>query len=231
MKKLTAWLIVGMFCCLTASALNAAEEASDDASPRIAPAQVKLEYVPAGNSSAEPQSLPGADSCPPGVNSCLPSPISSLTARPAAENDIPALKAPSAAAVVPVCQGNSSASSAASSAGKAKMTAQSNPKNIGTKHNSPPPAAGVGKKIKVKAYAYCIHGRTASGTRTSLGTIAVDPSRIPLGSKVYIPGYGWGTALDTGGSMRGNVIDIWYPSSAECYRWGARDVTITVLPR
>ena len=93
------------------------------------------------------------------------------------------------------------------------------------------PAADQGKKIKVTAYAYCINGRTASGTRTGYGTIAVDPSLIPLGSKVYIPGYGWGKALDTGGSMRGRVIDIWYPSTSECLRWGVRQVTITVLPK
>ena len=76
-----------------------------------------------------------------------------------------------------------------------------------------------------------INGRTASGTRTALGTVAVDPRQIPLGSKLSIPGYGWGTALDTGGHMRGRVIDIWYPSYGQCRQWGVRNVTVTVMPR
>ncbi|MBQ7529115.1 3D domain-containing protein [bacterium] len=82
--------------------------------------------------------------------------------------------------------------------------------------------------ITVKAYAYCINGRTASGEYTRKGCIAVDPRVIPLGKKIYVPGYGWGKSMDTGGSVRGNVIDIWYPSRSECMQWGVRTVTIKV---
>ena len=86
-----------------------------------------------------------------------------------------------------------------------------------------------GRKVKVKAYAYCLYGRTASGTYVKHGTIAVDPRFIPLGTKVYVPGYGWGKALDTGGAIKGNKIDLWMPNSSQCYSWGVRNVTITVF--
>ncbi|MCR5662361.1 MAG: 3D domain-containing protein [bacterium] len=93
------------------------------------------------------------------------------------------------------------------------------------------PASGEGRQITVTAYAYCIHGRTASGSATGYGTIAVDPGVIPMGSKIYVPGYGWGVASDTGGSIQGSKIDIWYPSTSDCLQWGVRDVTITVMPK
>lgn len=93
------------------------------------------------------------------------------------------------------------------------------------------PASGEGRQITVTAYAYCIHGRTASGTATNYGTIAVDPYVIPMGSKIYVPGYGWGVASDTGGAIQGSKIDIWYPSTSDCQQWGVRNVTITVMPK
>ena len=82
--------------------------------------------------------------------------------------------------------------------------------------------------LRVTASAYSLHGRTARGTRPSLGTIAVDPRLIPLGTRVFVPGYGWGRALDTGGSIHGCVIDLWMPNVARCYRWGVRTVKILV---
>ena len=85
-----------------------------------------------------------------------------------------------------------------------------------------------GRNLTVHASAYCLRGRTASGTYTQPGTIAVDPRVIPLGTKVFVPGYGWARARDTGGYILGNRIDLWFPSSSECYNWGVRQVTITV---
>lgn len=85
-----------------------------------------------------------------------------------------------------------------------------------------------GRTLTVHASAYCLRGRTASGSYTQPGTIAVDPRVIPMGTKLYIPGYGWGRAADTGGIILGNRIDLWFPSSAQCYSWGVREVTITV---
>ena len=91
------------------------------------------------------------------------------------------------------------------------------------------PAPGEGRQITVMSTAYCLRGLTARGTRVNYGTIAVDPRIIPMGSKVYIPGYGWGRALDTGGAIRGNIIDLWFPTSGQCFQWGNRKVTITVV--
>lgn len=97
-------------------------------------------------------------------------------------------------------------------------------------HTAPPPGPGVGKRITVKAYAYHLRGFTARGTRTKLGTVAVDPRVIPLGSKLYIPGYGWGRAVDTGGAIQGRKIDVWLPTMSQCMQWGIRDVTVIVVP-
>lgn len=88
---------------------------------------------------------------------------------------------------------------------------------------------GGGRQITVRAYAYCLRGRTASGTYVDRGTVAVDPRVIPLGTKLFIPGYGHAKALDTGGAIQGNKIDLWMPSSGDCYAWGVRTVTITVF--
>lgn len=99
----------------------------------------------------------------------------------------------------------------------------------------PAPAPEVrptgGRELMVSAYAYCLRGVTASGRYTRHGIIAVDPRVIPLGSKLYVPGYGWGIAADTGGAIIGHKIDLWMPTSSQCYQWGVRRVRIKVFPR
>jgi 3D (Asp-Asp-Asp) domain-containing protein len=60
-----------------------------------------------------------------------------------------------------------------------------------------------------------------------LGVVAVDPSVIPLGTRLYVPGYGNGVAADVGGGIKGAVIDLWMPP-AQCAAWGRRTVTITI---
>lgn len=87
-----------------------------------------------------------------------------------------------------------------------------------------------GHSLSVLSYAYCLRGVTASGRYTKHGTIAVDPRVIPLGSRLYVPGYGWGIAADTGGLISGNKIDLWKPTARDCYNWGVRRVTIKVFP-
>jgi 3D (Asp-Asp-Asp) domain-containing protein len=84
------------------------------------------------------------------------------------------------------------------------------------------------RSIHVMATAYALHGRTAHGTYTEHGTIAVDPRVIPMGTRIYVPGYGWGRALDTGGAIKGNVIDLWMPSVSQCMSWGVRQIEIMV---
>jgi 3D (Asp-Asp-Asp) domain-containing protein/peptidoglycan hydrolase CwlO-like protein len=85
-----------------------------------------------------------------------------------------------------------------------------------------------GRTLTVTATGYAIKGRTATGAPTGWGIVAVDPSVIPLGTRMTIPGYGSGVAADTGGAVRGATIDLWFPSLAQARAWGRRTVTITL---
>ena len=82
--------------------------------------------------------------------------------------------------------------------------------------------------LTVTSTGYAIEGRTATGMATGPGVVAVDPSVIPLGTRITIPGYGTGVAADTGGAVQGNVIDIWFPTQEQALAWGRRTVTITL---
>lgn len=92
----------------------------------------------------------------------------------------------------------------------------------------------TGRTLTVEATAYdgiSLGGLTATGYQiTGYGdkVIAVDPNVIPLGSTVYIPGYGTAIAADTGGAINGNIIDL-NMSTADAIQWGRRSVTITIL--
>ncbi|MCL6548801.1 MAG: G5 domain-containing protein [Alicyclobacillus sp.] len=90
------------------------------------------------------------------------------------------------------------------------------------------PASFV-RSLTVVATAYAAGGRTATGGVAQPGVVAVDPSVIPLGTKLYIPGYGLAVAADTGGSIRGSRIDICLASEAEARSWGVRTVTVYVV--
>jgi 3D (Asp-Asp-Asp) domain-containing protein/predicted nucleic acid-binding Zn-ribbon protein len=84
------------------------------------------------------------------------------------------------------------------------------------------------RTITVYATGYAIRGTTATGMPVGYGVVAVDPSVIPLGTRLTIPGYGEGVAADTGGGVRGATIDLWFPTLAEARAWGGRTVTITL---
>ena len=84
------------------------------------------------------------------------------------------------------------------------------------------------RKLTVSSTAYCLRGRTATGTTVHKGTIAVDPRVIPLGSYGYVPGYGEVHAEDTGGAIKGNIIDVWFPTYSQCRSWGRRTVDIYI---
>lgn len=59
--------------------------------------------------------------------------------------------------------------------------------------------------------------------------VAVDPSVIPLGTHLYVEGYGEAYAVDTGGAIQGNIIDVHFSSYAQCEAWGRRQVKVTIL--
>ena len=90
------------------------------------------------------------------------------------------------------------------------------------------PASPPGKRrLTVSATCYDLPGTTATGIPVGPGVVAVDPSVIPLGTRMYIPGYGNGVAADVGGGVKGAIIDLWM-RPAECATWGRRTVTITI---
>jgi 3D (Asp-Asp-Asp) domain-containing protein len=85
------------------------------------------------------------------------------------------------------------------------------------------------ESFTAKTYAYSGGGTTASGKPAKVGRVAVDPSVIELGTWLYIEGYGLCQAADTGGSIKGNKIDLYMSSFDECYDWGVRDKTVYIL--
>lgn len=94
------------------------------------------------------------------------------------------------------------------------------------------------KEITVRATAYTAEcegcsGVTATGvnlqTNPNAKVISVDPSVIPLGSKVYIEGYGTAIAADTGGAIKGNRIDVFIPSHEDAIKWGSKELKVKIL--
>ena len=79
------------------------------------------------------------------------------------------------------------------------------------------------------------YGITASGRKAQRGVIAVDPRVIPLGTKLYVesignlPDYGYAVAGDTGGAIKGNIIDLFYDTQFEAVNWGRRNVRVYIL--
>lgn len=72
-------------------------------------------------------------------------------------------------------------------------------------------------------------GITATGHRAGPGIIAVDPRVIPLGTRLFVEGYGYGRALDVGGAIKGNRVDVCYNSVPQARRWGRRTVRVYLL--
>ncbi len=120
---------------------------------------------------------------------------------------------------------------------------------IGTKEKEPEPApvqtggpAGLNysKVLTIDATAYCpcsrccgkwANGVTASGLKAGYGVAAVDPRVIPLGTKLYVEGYGYCIAADTGGAIKGNRIDLCYGShsAALASGFGHKSTKVYVL--
>ncbi|WP_174733131.1 LysM peptidoglycan-binding and 3D domain-containing protein [Mesobacillus harenae] len=110
--------------------------------------------------------------------------------------------------------------------------------------SSPAPAAEApvqeeaAQKLSVQATAYTAFCEGCSGT-TATGVdlranpdakvVAVDPTVIPLGTKLYVEGYGYATAADTGGAIRGNKIDVFIPNQDSALDWGRKQVNVTII--
>lgn len=106
-------------------------------------------------------------------------------------------------------------------------------RNDNRKAKAPPKAAEIGRTVKVEATAYTHTGKkTATGTMPKVGTVAVNPKQIPYGSVLYIEGYGYGIAEDTGAFRHYDrfQIDLFMDTERECIKWGRkRNVTVYIL--
>lgn len=121
-------------------------------------------------------------------------------------------------------------------AGQAKAAAPS--KTVVKAASAKEPAQTKAKTLTVTATAYtascegCI-GITKTGVNLKdnpdAKVIAVDPDVIPLGSKVHVEGYGYATAEDIGGGIKGNEIDVFIPTEDAAMQWGRKDVKVTIL--
>lgn len=105
---------------------------------------------------------------------------------------------------------------------------------LSSRGDSPPSV----KTIRVTATAYTAYCKGCSGKTTTgidlrknpdAKVVAVDPSIIPLGSKVWVEGYGYAIAADTGGGIDGYEIDVFIPNVSDAMKWGRRTVIIKIL--
>ncbi len=83
-----------------------------------------------------------------------------------------------------------------------------------------------------KATAYCLKGRTASGGSVRRGIVAADPRQLPLGTRIKIEAGAYSgtyTVTDTGGAVKGRILDIWVPNCSEAIRFGRKSIKVSVL--
>ncbi|MDA3926975.1 MAG: 3D domain-containing protein [Kiritimatiellae bacterium] len=71
-------------------------------------------------------------------------------------------------------------------------------------------------------------GVTASGTTAQHGTIAADTSKLPFGTIIYIPRYGYGRVEDRGGAIKGAKLDLWFSSHEKALKWGRRKMKVRI---
>lgn len=82
----------------------------------------------------------------------------------------------------------------------------------------------------MEATAYSWTGnKTASGVWPEVGVVAVDPEVIPLGTQMYVEGYGPAIAADTGGDIKGNRIDLYMATEDECWEFGRQMVRVKII--
>lgn len=134
-------------------------------------------------------------------------------------------------------QASAQASKPAASASSSQQTTQTSeqPKQESTQPAPSTPTTS-GRTMQMESTGYsCAESVntffTAMGIdlRQNPQVVAVDPSVIPLGSMVEVSGYGIAIAGDTGGAIKGNIIDVHFPTVEQCIQWGRRSVTVTVI--
>lgn len=127
--------------------------------------------------------------------------------------------------------------SVASNAKKIKESTEA-VKKTASKTPSRSKSTNIVKEFNVSATAYTAYCKGCSGiTKTGidlrnnsdLKVIAVDPSVIELGTKVYVEGYGYAVAGDIGSAIKGNKIDVFIPTKNEAFEWGRKTVKISII--
>lgn len=101
--------------------------------------------------------------------------------------------------------------------------------NVEVEENAETAASSKSKGVRYRATAYCLRGKTASGRYVRRGIVAADPRVLPLGTRIRLTGgryTGNYVVADTGGKIKGRILDIWVPSCAEARRWGRRTVYV-----
>ncbi len=93
---------------------------------------------------------------------------------------------------------------------------------------APSAPQGSGHTLTVTITGYALPGRTATGIPVGWGVAAVDPRVIPLGSHIWVPGYGEAVAADVGGGIVGPRVDLWFPTVGQARVWGLRTVTVAL---
>ena len=95
-------------------------------------------------------------------------------------------------------------------------------------------ATGTSTTTAARAFtatAYCLQGRTASGSGVRRGIVAADPRVLPLGTRITLNAGSYSgsyVVADTGGAVKGKKLDIWVPSCSEARRFGRRSVNVSV---
>lgn len=137
------------------------------------------------------------------------------------------------------------ASSTTSESSSSSSTTPSSSAPSGSTESTTPPASAApensggssgGKTMSMQSTAYswseAVNSNlSATGIDLSQNPwcVAVDPSVIPLNTMVEVSGYGVAIAGDTGGAIKGNIIDVHFPTVDQCIQWGRRQVTVTIL--
>ena len=83
-----------------------------------------------------------------------------------------------------------------------------------------------------RATAYCLQGRTANGGSVRRGIVAADPRVLPLGTRINISAGSYSgtyTVADTGGAIKGRILDIWVPNCSEAARFGRKSIKVSVV--
>lgn len=96
------------------------------------------------------------------------------------------------------------------------------------------PKVTKGSELWVEASAYTYGDgepgdKTFTGLPADRGIVAVDPRLIPMGTIVWIEGYGYGVTADTGGAIKGNKVDLFFTSRDAAMSWGVRNVKMVVI--